>query len=91
MTKLHEEFVRGSLLEILDILKHRTEVKGECTLVVAGGGAQQEVSWKTVQNEIIKALDSNREKLSELAKRLAKKYQMPRKKIYDEALRLKDS
>ena len=91
MTKLHEEFVRGSLLEILDILKHRSEIKGECTLVVAGGGAQQEVCWKTVQNEIKKALDLNREKLSELAKRLAKKYQTSRKKIYGEALRLRGS
>lgn len=91
MTKLHEEFVRGSLLEILDMLKPRAEIKGECTLVVAGGGAQQEVSWKAVQDEIKAALKLNREKLSELAKRLAKKYQIPRKKIYDEALRLKSS
>jgi 16S rRNA (cytidine1402-2'-O)-methyltransferase len=91
MTKLHEEFVRGSLLEIVDILKHRTEIKGECTLVVAGGGARQEVSWKTVQDEINTALNLNREKLSELAKRLAKKYQISRKKIYDEALRLRGS
>lgn len=89
MTKLHEEFVRGSLLEILDILKQRAEIKGECTLVVAGRGAQQEVSWKTVQNEIVVALGLKREKVSELAKRLSKKYQIPRKKIYDEALRLK--
>ena len=91
MTKFHEEFVRGSLLEILDLLKPRAEIKGECTLVVAGGGAQQEVSWKAVQDEIKAALKLNREKLSELAKRLAKKYQIPRKKIYDEALRLKSS
>lgn len=91
MTKLHEEFVRGSLLEILDMLKPRAEIKGECTLVVAGGGAQQEVSWKAVQDEIKAALKLNREKLSELAKRLAKKYQIPRKKIYDEALRFRGS
>lgn len=91
MTKIHEEFVRGSLLEILDILKHRAEIKGECTLVVAGRGAQQEASWKTVQDEINTALNSNREKLSELAKRLAKKYQISRKKIYDEALRFRGS
>ena len=89
MTKLHEEFVRGSLLEILDMLKRRAEVKGECTLVIAGGSAQQEVSWKTVQDEINTALNLNHEKLSELAKRLAKKYQIPREKIYNEALRLK--
>ena len=89
MTKFHEEFVRGSLLEILDTLKHRAEIKGECTLVVAGGGAPQEVSWETVQNEMNTALNLNREKLSDLAKRLAKKYRVPRKKIYDEALRLR--
>jgi 16S rRNA (cytidine1402-2'-O)-methyltransferase len=86
MTKLHEEFVRGSLLEILDMLKPRAEIKGECTLVVA-----EEVSWKAVQDEIKAALKLNREKLSELAKRLAKKYQIPRKKIYDEALRFRGS
>lgn len=91
MTKLHEEFVRGSLLEILDILKQRSEIKGECTLLVAGRGAKDKVSWKTVQKEISSALNLNREKVSELAKRLAKKYQIPRKKIYDEALRLRGS
>jgi 16S rRNA (cytidine1402-2'-O)-methyltransferase len=91
MTKLHEEFVRGSLLEILDILKQRSEIKGECTLLVTSRGARDKVSWKTVQKEISSALNLNREKVSELAKRLAKKYQIPRKKIYDEALRLRGS
>ena len=89
MTKIHEEFVRGSLLEILDILKHRTEIKGEFTLVVAGRGSAPEVSWKTVQAEIHTALNLNREKISELAKRLAKKYQISRKKVYDEALKFR--
>ncbi len=89
MTKLHEEFVRGSLAEILNILKQRSDIKGECTLVVAGRGAPQEVSWKTVRNEISSALELNREKISELAKRLAKKYDVPRKKIYDEALKFR--
>ena len=91
MTKIHEEFVRGSLLEILEMLKRRAEIKGECTLVVDGRGAQQEVSWKTVQDEIKTALILNHEKLSELAKRLAKKYHISRKKIYDEALKLRGS
>ena len=90
MTKLHEEFIRGSLLEILEILNLRAGIKGECTLVVSGSSGQQDISWKAVQDEIMTALNSNQEKLSELAKRLAKKYQIPRKKIYDEALKLKE-
>ncbi len=37
LTKLHEEFVRGSISEILDHLGDRT-VRGEIVLVVAGAG-----------------------------------------------------
>ena len=36
MTKLHEEFLRGRLSEIAIRLKHRVNIKGECTLLVAG-------------------------------------------------------
>ena len=36
MTKLHEEFLRGILSEIMDTLHQRPAVKGECTLLVKG-------------------------------------------------------
>jgi 16S rRNA (cytidine1402-2'-O)-methyltransferase len=35
LSKIHEEYIRGSLREILDILAER-EVKGECILIVGG-------------------------------------------------------
>ena len=41
MTKRHEEFVRGNLSGILDVLAGRPEIKGECTLVVKGGAEQK--------------------------------------------------
>ncbi|RPJ16498.1 MAG: 16S rRNA (cytidine(1402)-2'-O)-methyltransferase, partial [Desulfobacteraceae bacterium] len=36
ITKIHEEFIRGTPSEILAVLKQRPEIKGECTLVVSG-------------------------------------------------------
>jgi 16S rRNA (cytidine1402-2'-O)-methyltransferase len=36
MTKLHEEFIRGRVSEILETMKARPAIKGECTLLVAG-------------------------------------------------------
>ena len=36
VTKLHEEIIRGRLSDIADRLKDRSEIKGECTLLVAG-------------------------------------------------------
>jgi 16S rRNA (cytidine1402-2'-O)-methyltransferase len=35
LSKIHEEFVRGSLIEILQLMKDR-EIKGECILLVGG-------------------------------------------------------
>ena len=34
LTKIHEEFLRGTAAEILQILKHRGETKGEITLLI---------------------------------------------------------
>lgn len=40
LTKHHEEFLRGSPEEVLDALSSRERVKGECTLILAGGPAE---------------------------------------------------
>jgi 16S rRNA (cytidine1402-2'-O)-methyltransferase len=37
ISKIHEEFIRGNLSEILEIIKSR-KLKGEMVIVVAGGG-----------------------------------------------------
>ena len=43
-TKLHEEYVRGSLTELREILAARASVKGEVVLVVSGASALPAVS-----------------------------------------------
>ena len=89
MTKLHEEFIRGSLSEILSSLNARPAIKGECTLLLTGCEKNKNVSIHTVRTEIIKALEKKQSKLSELSKIIAQKYGLPKNKVYDEALGLK--
>ena len=89
MTKLHEEFIRGFLSEILSSLNERQAIKGECTLLLTGCEKNKEVSINTLETEIIKALEKKQSKLSELSKIIAQKYGLPKNKIYDEALELK--
>ncbi len=60
MTKLHEEFIRGSVSEILKTLKSRTEIKGECTLLIAGFEGKEELNSGIITTEIKAALDSNK-------------------------------
>ncbi len=44
VTKLHEEFVRGPVGEVLEVLRGRDVIKGEITLVVGGGLAKTEAT-----------------------------------------------
>jgi 16S rRNA (cytidine1402-2'-O)-methyltransferase len=89
MTKLHEEFLRGILSEIMDILRERPAVKGECTLLVEGREENNEVSPDVVRAELIKGLAENGSKLSEVSKTVAQKYGLPKNKVYEAALKLK--
>jgi 16S rRNA (cytidine1402-2'-O)-methyltransferase len=41
LTKVHEEFLQGTLAEILDIVRSRPKIQGEITLVIERGKAEQ--------------------------------------------------
>jgi 16S rRNA (cytidine1402-2'-O)-methyltransferase len=89
MTKLHEEFIRGSVSEILMTTKKRSNVKGECTLLVAGREEKEEIDSEIVEGEIKAELEKQQSGLSAIAKTIAKKYGLPKNKIYDLALKVK--
>jgi 16S rRNA (cytidine1402-2'-O)-methyltransferase len=86
MTKLHEEFIRDQLSEILAILKKRSGIKGECTLLVSGWDDNRAVEWESVKNEIKDQLQSSTEPVSKLVKTISQKYGLPKNKVYQEAL-----
>ena len=90
ITKIYEEFIRGTLSEILTVLKQRLEIKGECTLIVSGCEEKEVSSPEMVTKELNKSICSNEKPLSVLAKETAKKFGLSRKQVYEEALRLKN-
>jgi 16S rRNA (cytidine1402-2'-O)-methyltransferase len=89
MTKLHEEFIRGSVSEILKTLKSRTEIKGECTLLIAGFEGKEELNSEIITTEIQAALEKQQIRLSEIAKSIAQKYGLSKNKVYEIALKVK--
>jgi len=89
MTKLHEEFIRGRLSEILETMEQRSAIKGECTLLVTGCSESLTVDWETVKNEIRDQLKASKEPVSKLVKKISQKYGLSKNKVYQEALRIR--
>jgi 16S rRNA (cytidine1402-2'-O)-methyltransferase len=89
MTKLHEEFLRGRLSEIVIQLKHRTDIKGECTLLVAGCDKGESQSWEVVRQQIRTAVINRSDSLSVIAREIAAKSGISKNKIYTQALKIK--
>jgi len=90
MTKLHEEFLRGRLTDLIDQLKIRQAVKGECTLLVTGRLPDEEPSLSQVRDALHTGLSTGDVKLSHLVKAVAGQYGLSRRVVYEEALRLKE-
>jgi len=90
MTKMHEEFIRGSLSAIINTLADRSGIKGECTLVVSGGEMKGDVPEATLRTEIEIGLQNRNEAPSAIAKSVAKKYGLPKARVYEEVLKIKD-
>ncbi len=89
MTKRYEEFIRGRLSDILENLRRRSDVKGECTLLVAGRDNEEASSWEKAREDLRHGLSSPSKGLAELAKEIAHIYHLPRREVYAEAVKIK--
>lgn len=72
LTKLHEEYLRGTIAELVDYLSEHT-IKGECCLIVSGGQAEEEqlVFPESIiehVNQLIETGLSSKEAIKEAAK-----------------------
>ncbi|MBC2711017.1 MAG: 16S rRNA (cytidine(1402)-2'-O)-methyltransferase [Desulfosarcina sp.] len=88
MTKLHEEFIRGTLSEIRTLLADRPEVKGECTLLVGGKPATNSISDAGLAEALRDAMAQPGAHVSSLSKSFARQYNLPRKTVYEMALNI---
>ena len=89
MTKIHEEFIRGALSEILSTIQKRTVVKGECTLIVSGCVEKEKITPDIVRGEIRRRLEVSDDSISKLSKDIAVKFGVSKKSIYDDAVKMK--
>ncbi len=88
LTKMHEEFLRGSISHIIADLEDRQDVKGECTLLISGA-VEETPSTADIDAAIMAALGNSDRSLSNIAKDLSRRLGATRKSIYDRALELK--
>lgn len=82
MTKMHEEFLRGDLASIVDVLEAKEKVKGECTLILSGV-EKKEIEVDSITDEIFSRLKQSDIKPSMLAKELSVKYSIRKNKVYE--------
>ncbi|HEX9788384.1 MAG TPA: 16S rRNA (cytidine(1402)-2'-O)-methyltransferase [Candidatus Binatia bacterium] len=86
VTKLHEEFRRGSASELLAQLGNE-EVRGEITLAVRGSSAAAAISQATLENEIRRLRGAGMH-VKAIAGSLAEQYGCSKKAVYRLALDL---
>lgn len=84
LTKLHEEYLRGSLGELAAYLSENT-IKGECCILVAGfdGEVQEEVSQLSIKEQV-EALIAEGMKPNAAIKTVAQKNSRKKQEIYQE-------
>jgi 16S rRNA (cytidine1402-2'-O)-methyltransferase len=89
LTKLHEEVLRGTSMEVHEILSTRPSVKGEITLVIAPPEPNTaQASDETIEAAIDEALKSM--PAAKAAAGIAKRFDLAKKDIYARILARKD-
>jgi 16S rRNA (cytidine1402-2'-O)-methyltransferase len=87
VSKIHEEFLRGTLSEISRQLAGR-EVKGEVTVVVHGSSGETAISEERLKSEI-RSLTDERLGVKEIAALLGERYGLSKREVYRLALESK--
>ncbi|NQP33309.1 16S rRNA (cytidine(1402)-2'-O)-methyltransferase [Streptococcus suis] len=83
LTKLFEEYQRGSISELLAYLEENP-LKGECLIIVAGAGEEDRPSAEELdlKAEVEKEIAGDR-KPNQAIKEIAKRYQLKKQEVYD--------
>ncbi len=86
LTKIHEEFMRGSLEEVCALVGGRT-IKGEVTVIVAGGeGKGREIREEDIRRRLRELAAEGVVSRRELVRQVARETGIPRSLVYRLAL-----
>ncbi len=90
LTKLHEEFIRGSLDKVSREIESRPVLKGEVTLLVAGADKTiTEVGAKELDQALCTALEQTGGSVSAAAALVARRFGLDRQQAYRRAVAVK--
>jgi len=90
ITKIHEEYIRGNLSEVLQKLDKKESIKGECSLFIQGQLEQKSIDDQQLEKIILERLSTEGLGTSGLAKQLSKEFNLSKKQVYDTILNLQD-
>lgn len=89
LTKVHEEILRGPLSKMVKEMSAGPPLKGECTLLVAGCKTGTRIDRDSIQNHLRRLHHEQDGSLSDLVKEVAREYGLPKRVVYEEALKIK--
>ena len=81
LTKLHEEFIRGDIQEVLEICD---SLKGEMVVVVDGNKEEKEIDWDLITEEVL--LLSKDMPTNKAIKKIAKEKGVSKNELYQRVL-----
>lgn len=76
LTKLHEEFIRGNLIELSKL----EEIKGEIVLLIEGKKENKEIDYDSLKDEVLKLVDKGLKK-KDAINEVADKYKVSKNKL----------
>jgi 16S rRNA (cytidine1402-2'-O)-methyltransferase len=89
VSKIHEEYLRGTIAEVISQLGER-DVKGEITVVVHGSSGESPVSEEEIKAEIRRLIDEG-VGVKQISELLGTRYRLAKREVYQLALQLKTS
>jgi 16S rRNA (cytidine1402-2'-O)-methyltransferase len=88
MTKQHEEFISGRLTDLRHALSSRSEIKGECTLLVCGALEDPPTAMESARAALKNQMATAEQPLSTLVKQIARRHRIPKNVLYAEAIKM---
>ena len=89
VSKVHEEFLRGTVNEVIDRLVDR-EVKGEITIVIHGSTGEAQVSQPQLSAEIGRLISAGTG-VKEIAELLGDRHGLAKREVYRLVLEIKSA
>ncbi|MBC8318118.1 MAG: 16S rRNA (cytidine(1402)-2'-O)-methyltransferase [Desulfobulbaceae bacterium] len=88
ITKIYEELLRGPISEVLEKLNSRTEVKGECVVLVSAASGSQNVEIDNLDELLRWYRDKEGSSLKDAVQKVSSDLNISRSKTYKSALRI---